>query len=147
MENLAGLSGQAVEQIEILLVGGAEPLNEFAADRAEDLDGGGGLETGQNANRGAGDAEEFAILQRQDIRRARAFIHEGNLAEKVADFELGEFHISIGRRGVNHRCAGEQKVKAMPLLAGLDYLRAFRKRRDICQADEGGQLLSAKAGK
>ena len=136
-----------MKEVEILLIGGAEPLDEFPADRAEDLDGGGGLESGQNPDRGARDAEKLAILKRQDIRRAGAFIHERNLAEKVADFEFGEFDISIRRRGVNHSRAREQEIETMPLLAGLDDLGAFLERRDVCQANQGGQLLVAKAGK
>ena len=105
-EKLAALLGQAVEQVEILLIGGAEPLDEFAADRAEDLDGGGGLEAAQNADGSACDSEEFAILERLDISRAGAFINEGNLAEKVADFESGELDISIRRRGMDDGRAG-----------------------------------------
>ena len=64
---LGGLAGQAVQEVEILLIGGAEPLDEFAADRAEDLDGGGGLEAAQNADGSACDSEEFAILERLNI--------------------------------------------------------------------------------
>ena len=105
-EKLAVLLGQAVEQVEILLIGGAEPLDEFAADRAEDLDGGGGLEATQNADGSARDSEEFAILERLDISRAGAFINEGNLAEKVAHLESGELDISIRRRGMDDRGAG-----------------------------------------
>ena len=105
-KKLAALLGQAVQEVEILLIRGAEPLDEFAAYGAEDLDGGSGLETAQNSDGGACDAEEFAILERGDIRRAGAFIDEGNLAEKVADFKRGEFDISIGRRGMDHSSAG-----------------------------------------
>ena len=83
-KKLAALLGQAVQEVEILLIRGAEPLDEFAADGAEDLDGSSGLETAQNSDGGACDAEEFAILKRGDIGRAGAFIDEGNFAKKVA---------------------------------------------------------------
>ena len=146
-EKLAALLGQAVQEVEILLIGGAEPLNEFAADRAEDLDGGGGLETGQNADRGAGDAEEFAILERRDIRRAGAFIDEGDFAEKVADFESGEFHFLIRRRGLDKGGAGEQKIETVTLLAGLNDLRAFGKSHRVRKAHEGRKLVVAEPRK
>ena len=109
---------QAVQEVEILLVGNAKALDEFAADRAEDLDGSSGLESGQNADRGAGDAEEFAILERQDIRRAGAFIDKGDFAEKVADFERREFHFSIRWGGLDDGGAGEQEVETMTFFAG-----------------------------
>ena len=104
-EKLAALLGQAVQEVEILLIGGAEALDEFSANRAEDLNGGGRLEPCKNADRGAGDAEKFAILERDDIRRARAFIDEGDFAEKVADLEIGQLDFSIWRRSLNDRRA------------------------------------------
>jgi hypothetical protein len=141
---MGGLAGQAVQEVEILLVGGAKSLDEFATDRAEDLNGSGGLETGKNANRGAGDAEEFAILKRHDIRRARAFIDEGDFAEKVADFESGEFHFSIRRGRLDDRSAGEKQVETMTLLAGLDDFRALGKSHCIGEAHQGRKLVMAK---
>lgn len=146
-EKLAALLGEAVKEVEILLIGGAEPLDEFAADRAEDLDGCSGLESGQNADRGARNAEEFAIFQCQDIRRTGAFIHEGNLTEKVAYFKCSKFEFSIGRRGLDDRRAGDQKVKTMPLLAGLDDFIAFLELHNIREAYERGKLIAAEAGK
>jgi hypothetical protein len=120
-----------MQEVEILLIRGAESLDEFATDGAEDLDGGGGLETAQYADGGACDAEEFAILERSDIRRAGAFIDEGNLAEKVADFESGEFDISIGRRGMDYSCAGQQEIEAVTLLASLDDFIPLLKLHDV----------------
>ena len=144
---LGDLAGQAVQEVEILLVGSAKALDELAADRAEDLDGGSGLESGQNADRGAGDAEEFAILERRDIRRAGAFIDKGDFAEKVADFESGEFHFLIRRRGLDKGGAGEQKIETVTLLAGLNDLRAFGKSHRVRKAHEGRKLVVAKPRK
>ena len=138
---LGGLAGQAVQEVEILLVGNAKALDEFAADRAEDLDGGGGLESGQNADRGAGDAEEFAILERHDIRRAGAFIDEGDFSKKVADFESGEFDFPIWRGGLDDCSAGEKEVEAMTFLASLDDLRALGKSHRVREAHEGRKLV------
>jgi hypothetical protein len=135
------LAGQAMQEVEILLVGGAKSQNEFAADRAEDLDGGSGLKSGQNADRGASDAEEFAILERRDIRRAGAFIDKGDFAEKVADFESGEFHFLIRRRGLDKGGAGEKEVEAMTFLAGLNDLRAFGKSHRVGEAHKGRKLV------
>jgi hypothetical protein len=146
-DGMGVLAGQAMQEVEILLVGGAKSQNEFAADRAEDLDGGSGLETGQNADRGASDAEEFAILERRDIRRAGAFIDEGDFAEKVADFESGEFHFLIRRRGLDKGGAGEQKIETVTLVAGLDDLRAFGKSHRVGEAHEGRKLVVAKPRK
>ena len=142
-----GLAGQTVQEVEILLVGGAKSQNEFAADRAEDLDGGGGLEAGQNADRGAGDAEEFAILERHDIRRAGAFIDERDFAEKVADFERREFHFAIRRGGLDDRSAGEKKVEAMTFFARLNDLGALRKSHRVGEAHKGRKLVVAKPRK
>ena len=144
---LGDLAGQAVQEVEILLVGGAKSQNEFAADRAEDLDGGGGLESGQNADRGASDAEEFAILERHDIRRAGAFIDEGDFAEKVADFESGEFDFSIRRGGLDDCSAGEKEVETMTFLAGLDDLRPLWKSHRVGEAHESRKLVEAEPRK
>ena len=140
---LGGLAGQTVQEVEILLVGNAKALDEFAADRAEDLDGGSGLETRQNADRGAGDAEEFAILERHDIRRAGAFIDKGDFAEKVADFERCEFHFAIRRGGLDDRSAGEQQVETMTFFARLNDLGALRKSHRVGEAHEGQKLVVA----
>ena len=140
---LGGLAGQAVQEVEILLVGGAKSQNEFAADRAEDLDGGSGLETGQNTDRGAGDAEELAILERRDIRRPGAFINEGDFAEKVADSERRELHFAIRRGGLDDRSAGEKQVETMTFFARLNDLGALRKSHRVGEAHEGQKLVVA----
>jgi hypothetical protein len=140
-DGMGVLAGQAVQEVEILLVGGAKSQNEFAADRAEDLDGGSGLETGQNADRGASDAEEFAILERRDIRRAGAFIDKGDFAEKVADFERREFHFAIRRGGLDDGGAGEQEVETMTFFAGLDDLRALGKSHRVGEAHKVRKLV------
>ena len=136
-----------MQEVEILLVGNAKALDEFAADRAQDLDGGGGLETGQNADCGAGDTKKFAILERNHIRRARTFIDEGDFAEKVADFEIGEFDFPIWRGSLDDGGAGEQEVEAMTFLASLDDLSALGKSHRVRESQQGEKLVVAKPRK
>jgi hypothetical protein len=78
--------------------------------------------------------EKLASIQRRYIRRARAFIHERNLAKKIAGFEHSEFDISITGRGVGNRSARELKVKTMPLLAGLDDPRTMLNKHYVSQS-------------
>ena len=135
-----------MQEVEVFEVGGAEALDEFAADGAEKLDGGGGLETGEDADGDAGDADELAGLERDDIGGAGAVIDEGDFAEEVAGFEAGEFDAAIGGRGVDGGAAGEENVEAVALVAGLEDFFVLLERNGVSQTEKGGDFVEAEAG-
>ncbi len=91
----------AVQEVDVFEVGGAEALYEFAADGAEKLDGGGGLEACEDADGDAGDADELAGLDGDDIGGAGSIIHKRDFAKEIAGLEQGEFHAFVGGRGMN----------------------------------------------
>jgi hypothetical protein len=134
-----------VQEVDILEVGFAEAFDEFPADGAEKLDGGGGLETSEDADGDAGDADEFAGGEGDDIGGAGAIIDEGNFAKEVAGFEVGEFHAAIGRRGLDCGAAGEKNVEAVAVITGLDDPGIFVEGDGIGEANEGGKFLGAEA--
>lgn len=106
---------------------------------------GGGLYPGEDAYRSAGDAQEHAILERDDIGRTGAFIDEGDFAKKIADLEVGEFNFAVWWRGMNNRATGKNKVKTQALLTGLNNFSTLLEINSIRKADKSSHLIMTEA--
>lgn len=100
----------------MFLIAGAQARDEAATDGREQMDGDAGLESGQDAEGGAGDAEQLAVVHGRDVGRAGAVIDEGHLAEEIAGFESGKEAVIEG----NPRPSGENDIHAVTGFADTD---------------------------